>query len=69
MHTRAAVDVRRIFVGEEEDLHVGFYVVVAALVSSAEWDEQTFAATNAYFARTSSTGTSTACRTLSTVAP
>src|SRR6476660_6171217 len=44
MHTRPAVDMRRILVGKEEHLHVGFYVVGAALVSSAESDEQAFAA-------------------------
>jgi hypothetical protein len=36
MHTRPTVDMRWILIGEEEHLHVGFYVVVAAVVSSAE---------------------------------
>src|SRR6266478_6706461 len=47
MHTRPTVDVGRILVGEEENLHVGLYVVGAALVSSAESAERAFAAAHA----------------------
>ena len=47
MHTRPTVDAGRILVGEEENLHVGFYVVGAALVSSAESAERAFAAAHA----------------------
>jgi len=58
VHTGAAVNVRRIFVGEEQDLHVLF--LNALLIKRTQF----------YLPeRSSKTGISTACRTLSAVAP
>src|SRR6476619_845088 len=65
VHTGAAVNVRRIFVGEEERLHLD------SLIASAMERTQFHRAGRAAHFRTfkSSTGTSTSCRTLSAVLP